>query len=90
MSNHNHRIALTAAVVKASMAFCLAAGIAGVQPATVVSLASDDSYGLTSDDAVDPVADCLTAQGYHGLAGDGKPVIYAPAAAIEHCAAVSK
>lgn len=45
-----------------------------------------DRYELVDDETSDPVADCLIAQGYRGLPGDGQAVIYAPAAVVEGCA----
>lgn len=45
-----------------------------------------DRYELASDDAADPVADCLLDRGYRGLAGDGLEAIYAPRDVIEACA----
>lgn len=46
-----------------------------------------DQYRLESDDAIDPVADCLTELGYHGRSDDGKAVIYSTWQDIEWCAA---
>jgi hypothetical protein len=57
------------------------------QPGEDPTVAYCDQYELVSDDAPDPVADCLTEQGYHGIAGDGRAVIYSTAAAIEACVA---
>lgn len=43
-------------------------------------------YDAGSETAGDlPVAACLVAGGFHGVAGDGHEYIYAPAAAIEKC-----
>lgn len=55
----------------------------------------DDRYLVaedTTDDHSDPdpVADCLTAQGYMGDPDDGEEAIYAGRTAIEACAAASK
>jgi len=44
-----------------------------------------DQYELYSDDTIDPVAECLVAEGYHGKAGDHRAVIYATADAIDGC-----
>lgn len=42
-------------------------------------------YLLPSDDAMDPVAQCLVGLGWHGIPGDGMPAIYAPTTAIRAC-----
>ncbi len=46
-----------------------------------------DQYAVDMSREIDPVADCLTSQGFRGRPDDGSETIYATADAIEACAA---
>lgn len=80
---------LTIMILTAIAVVLAAVAATGIARAEVAPIDTEwtvvDSDRYYPGDYPDPIAECLVAHGYTGIAGDGEEVIYAPREYIEWC-----